>query len=140
MANLPIVLNRNSALGRPLSFGEVDSNFDTINTSINNIQQVDYKTINNNYMLTINEAGKILLIDSDTKTITITIPDDSTEHFEVGQHIDIVQYGTNTVTIAPENTCIINSFNSKTSIAGQYVGVTIINVATDEWLLIGNLI
>lgn len=139
MATLPIDLNRNSGLGRPLSFGEVDQNFNVINTSINNIQSLD-NTISSDYTVQLSDAGKILLIDSSLQSIIITIPDDATTTFDIGQHIDIVQYGINSVTIAPEVAGVINSFNSKKQIAGKYVGVTIIKVAADEWLLIGNLI
>lgn len=136
---LPINLNRNNDLGRPLSFGEVDQNFNIINTSINNIQEVD-STIHTNHTLTFADAGKLLLIDTTSTPITIMVPDYADVPFNVGQHFDIVQYGTNSVIITNDKNGRINSFNSKTSTAGQYVGVTIINVAADEWLLIGNLI
>lgn len=72
---------------------------------------------------------------------TYTVPTNASVAFPIGTRIDVIQLGAGKVTIAPvSGTVTINSYNGNKSIAGQYVGVTLLKTDTNTWLLIGNLI
>lgn len=74
---------------------------------------------------------------------TYTVPPNSgagSVAFPIGTRIDVIQLGDGKVTIAEGSDVIINSYNNFKSIAAKYVGVTLLKIDTDTWVLIGNLI
>jgi len=90
------------------------------------------------YTLASSDAGKLLTL-TNADAITVTIPTNATVAFVIGTRIDCVQGGAGAVTF--DGTDItINSKGSHKTIAGLYVGVTLLKTATDTWLLIGDLI
>lgn len=72
--------------------------------------------------------------------VAVTIPLNATVPFPVGTRIDCVQDGAGKVTFAGEAGVTINSLSGNKSISDQYVGVTLIKEATDEWYLVGSLV
>ena len=50
-----------------------------------------------------------------------------------------VQLGAGQVTFSPAGGVTIGEYQSKTKLAGQYAGATIVKLATDTWVLVGNL-
>lgn len=128
----------------PLTFTEMDDNVTATEEKINGIQNLtnvnadDY--IGGSYTLTVGEdLGCLLVCDTTNNSLDIEIPKFSTEAFPVGSHIDVLMYGTNTVTFSTPS-ATLHSYQNKTTIGGQYIAVTLINLAEDEWLLVGNLI
>ena len=83
-----------------------------------------------------------LLICSGTASGTISIPNNATQAFSIGQKIDIAQTGAGTVTIvgtaAAGGTATIRSTPSAI-LRTQYSAASIIKIGTDEWLLMGDL-
>lgn len=72
---------------------------------------------------------------------TYTVPTNASVAFPIGTRIDVIQLGAGKVTIAPASGAVlINSYNNNRSIAGQYVGVTLLKTDTNTWVLVGNLI
>lgn len=71
---------------------------------------------------------------------TYTVPPNSSVAFPVGTQIELLQIGAGTVSIAPGVGVTINSKNGNLSIGGQYVGVALIKIATDTWILLGDLV
>ena len=91
-----------------------------------------------NYTLQLEDCGKLFLWNSTHSLCTITIPQGI--DFPDGQHIDFVWYaGGHDIVFAPAVGVTLNSYNNLTSIAGQFVRVTLIHTGSDGWLLIGNL-
>jgi len=132
MITLPFNLNTTI----PISYSVMDSNFNTITEAINGRQVLQSK--NGDYLLQLEDCGKLFLWDSTNGICTITIP--QVIDFPYGQHIDFVWYaGGNDIVFIPGIGVTLNSYNNLTSIAGQFVGVTLIHTGLDEWLLIGNL-
>ena len=87
------------------------------------------------------DAGTLQKVSS-SSAITITIPaneDDETVDFPVGTEIEILRHGTGSVTIAGAAGVTIVSTDSATSIANQYGCACLKQIATDEWLLVGDL-
>lgn len=127
---------------------------DSDGTTINDIQFYDgtswrssndsailkSKTVSaGSYTLVISDAGNSLKISESTSS-TVYIPENASVAFKVGQKIEILRYGSGTVSIAPINGNVtLNSKNSNKKIAAQYSGAVLTKVATNEWLLIGDL-
>jgi hypothetical protein len=91
------------------------------------------------YTLVISDAGNSLKV-SDSTSSTIYVPENSSVAFKIGQKVEILRYGTGSVTIAPINGNVtLNSKNSNRKIAAQYSGAVLTKIGTNEWLLIGDL-
>lgn len=88
------------------------------------------------YTLVLSDAGKIIEMDL-TGANTLTIPLFSSVAFPVGTEIQVLQRGVGQTTIAGSGTLRSNSGWLK--IGARYTGVTLVNVAPDEWYVIGNL-
>jgi hypothetical protein len=130
--SLPFNLNTTT----PISYSVMDSNFNTITEAINGRQIIH--NMSGDYTLQLEDCGKLFLWDSTNGLSTITIPQGVS--FPYGQHIDFVWYiGGNDIVFAPDTGVTLKSYNNLTSIAGQFVAVTLIHTGVGEWLLIGNL-
>jgi len=107
------------------------------------MDDIKFTQINNqtgtSYTLTLSDAGKLILLNN-SSAITLTVPSNSSVPFPIGTQIDIVQAGTGKVSINPATGVNINSQSGNRSIAAQWVGVSLIKIDTDTWLLLGNLI
>jgi len=90
------------------------------------------------YTLVLTDASK-LIIFTNASAITVTVPSNASVAFPIGTQIDLVQGGTGKVTVSPASGVTINSQSGNKSIAGQWVGVSLIKTDTDTWLLLGNL-
>lgn len=71
---------------------------------------------------------------------TYTVPPNASVAFPIGTRIDVIQLGDGKVTIAQGSGVTINSYLGYKSIAGKYVGVTLLKTDTNTWVLVGNLI
>ena len=90
------------------------------------------------YTMSAYDAGKLITMDNPNPQ-TIVIDTYNNVPFLTGDKIDIVQLGSGIVSLSPESGVTLNSINGWTNISGQYAGVTLINLSTDNWLLIGSL-
>ena len=93
------------------------------------------------YTLISTDSNKIIESTS-SSPVTISIPDKSVYNFAIGTKIDIMRYGTGTVTFSVGTDNIIRSRNNLLTIGHQYAGVSLIkrsNGTVDEWYLIGDL-
>lgn len=97
---------------------------------------LSFKT--NNHVLQLSDASKTILANSAVPN-TITVPADSSVNFPNGTQINILQYGIGKVTISPSAGVTIRSKYSNRSISTQYAGAYLLKVASNEWLLIGDL-
>lgn len=70
----------------------------------------------------------------------LTVPPNSSVAFPIGTQIVLAQSGAGQTTIAAGSGVTVNSSGSKMKLAGQYSGATLIKVATDTWLLMGDLV
>jgi hypothetical protein len=90
------------------------------------------------YTLVLTDASKLITL-SNASAIAVTIPTNASVAFPIGTQIDLCQIGAGKVTFSGSGVTI-DSQGSNKSIAAQWVGISLIKTATDEWLLIGNLI
>lgn len=90
------------------------------------------------YTLLLTDASKLVIL-TNAAPIALTIPTNGTVAFPVGTQIDFIQGGAGKVTFSGAGTTI-NSIGGFKSISAQWVGVSLIQTATDVWSLVGSLI
>jgi hypothetical protein len=90
------------------------------------------------YTLTLEDLGKVVEINSST-TVAVTIPDESTVPFNIGDRIDILQTGAGQVSFAVAGSATFNSYDSQTKLVGQWAAATLIKRGSNLWVLVGNL-
>ena len=68
----------------------------------------------------------------------IVIPTNATEAFSIGQRIDIMQYGAGQVTVNGDTGVTVRA-TPTSKLRATYSSASIIKIATDEWVLAGDL-
>lgn len=89
------------------------------------------------YTLTLTDAGKIIKCSNATP-IDIVIPTNASVAFEIGQKIDILQYGAGQVSIVgASGVLVVSTPTNKTRTQNSFVSC--IKIGTNEWVLTGDL-
>jgi hypothetical protein len=70
---------------------------------------------------------------------TLTVPPNSSVAFAVGDQINIMQLGAGQVTITAGSGVTIRSSGNKLKLTGQYSVATVVQIAADTWMAVGNL-
>lgn len=91
------------------------------------------------YTLVLTDAQKLVTL-SNASAITCTVPPNSSVAFETGDQVNLLQLGAGQVTIAAGSGVTIRSEGSKLKLKGQYATATLVKIATDEWVALGNLV
>lgn len=90
------------------------------------------------YTLSLSDAGKLVTASHASAAITITVPAGSSAAFPVGTHIDIARLGAAGVTVVGAIGVSVNG-TPGLKLRAQYSAATLIEVAADTWLLVGDL-
>lgn len=90
------------------------------------------------YTTVLADDGKLVTLDNGS-AITLTIPPNGTVAYGIGTQINIMQLGAGQVTIAPGAGVTLRSAGSKLKTQAQYAVATCCKIATDTWVVIGNL-
>jgi len=90
------------------------------------------------YTLVLTDDGKLVTCDN-ASAITLTVPPNSSVAFGIGSQINIMQLGAGQVTIAAGVGVTLRSEGSKLKLKGQYAVATCCKIATDTWVVVGNL-
>ena len=87
-----------------------------------------------------NQAGTTLTLNS--SPIIVTIPDDASDEFLIGQTIVLIQNGTGTVSVTTEDVANLNSSvaTGTVDLNGQYSVATLIKIDSDEWIIYGDIV
>ena len=88
------------------------------------------------YMLVLSDAGK-LIESTGSSAFTLTVPNSSSVAFATGTVIQVLQYGTGQVTLAPAAGVTLRFASSLTSRA-QYSALVIRNRGSNEWIVSGD--
>jgi hypothetical protein len=70
---------------------------------------------------------------------TITIPDNTTTAFAIGDQLNFMNLGTATYTFVAGGTAVIRSAGGKLKLSTQYAVCTVLKWDTDAWIMVGNV-
>ena len=90
------------------------------------------------YTTVLGDDGKLITADN-ASAITLTIPPNGTVAYGIGTQINIMQLGAGQVTITPGAAVTIRSAGSKLKTSAQYAVATVVKIASDTWVAVGNL-
>ena len=90
------------------------------------------------YTTVLGDDGKLVTLDN-ASAITLTIPPNGTVAYGIGTQINLMQLGAGQVTIAPGAGVTLRSAGSKLKTNAQYAVATCCKIATDTWVVVGNL-
>jgi len=90
------------------------------------------------YTTVLADDGKLVTCNN-ALAITLTVPLNASVAYGIGTQINVMQLGAGQVTVAPTAGVTLRSAGSKLKTNGQYSVITLVKIATDEWVLVGNL-
>lgn len=92
------------------------------------------------YTAVLTDAQKIVTMNLGT-ALNFNIPTDASVNFQIGDQINILQLGAGAVTIqaATPGTTSVVSQGSRLKTNGQYAMATVVKVAANSWVVVGNL-
>jgi hypothetical protein len=90
------------------------------------------------YTTVLADDGKLITCDN-AASIALTIPPNSSVAYGIGTQINIMQLGAGTVTITAGAGVTLQSAGSKLKTDAQYAVATCAKIATDTWVVVGNL-
>jgi hypothetical protein len=90
------------------------------------------------YTTVLADDGKLVTCDN-AAAIALTIPPNGTVAYGIGTQINIMQLGAGQVTITAGAGVTLRSAGSKLKTNAQYAVATCCKIATDTWVVIGNL-
>ncbi len=91
------------------------------------------------YTTVLADDGKLITCDNGS-AIALTIPPSSGVNYGIGTQINIMQLGAGVVTITAGVGVTLRSNGSKLKTNGQYAVATCCKIATDTWVVVGNLV
>jgi hypothetical protein len=91
------------------------------------------------YTTVLGDDGKLVTCDNGS-AIALTIPPSSSVNYGIGTQINIMQLGAGVVTITAGVGVTLRSAGSKLKTNGQYAVATCCKIATDTWVVVGNLV
>jgi hypothetical protein len=90
------------------------------------------------YTTVLADDGKLVTADN-ASPIALTIPPNSSVAYGIGTQINIMQLGAGTVTITAGAGVTLRSAGSKLKTNAQYAVATCRKIASDTWVVVGNL-
>ena len=90
------------------------------------------------YTFVLSDDGKLCTFDN-ASSITATVPPNSSVAYGIGTQINIMQLGAGTVTITAGAGVTLRSAGSKLKTSAQYAVATCAKIASDTWVVVGNL-
>lgn len=143
---MPLTITNTFVNGTPAIATEVNANFTAVKTLLDTVETTAAAKVSK--ALTLNaQTGTtytLLLVDdskvvtlSNASAITLTIPTNASVAFPIGSQVNIVQLGAGQVTVAGAGVTI-RSQGSRLKLNGQYAAASLLKIATDEWVIIGN--
>ena len=90
------------------------------------------------YTTVLADDGKLITCDNGS-AIALTIPPNSSVAYGIGTQINIMQLGAGQVTITAGAGVTLRSAGSKLKTSAQYAVATCAKIASDTWVVVGNL-
>ena len=90
------------------------------------------------YTTVLTDDGKLITADN-AASIALTIPPNASVAYGIGTQLNIMQLGAGVVTITAGAGVTLRSNGTKLNTNGQYAVATCAKIATDTWVVVGNL-
>jgi len=90
------------------------------------------------YTLVLTDSAKFVTL-SNASAITATVPPNSSVAFPTGTQVNLMQLGAGQVTVAAGSGVTLRSAGTLVKTSAQYAVATLLKIASDEWVLVGNL-
>ena len=90
------------------------------------------------YTTVLADDGKLVTCDN-ASPIALTIPPNSSVAYGIGTQINIMQLGAGQVTITAGAGVTLRSAGTKLKTGAQYAVATCAKIASDTWVVVGNL-
>lgn len=91
------------------------------------------------YTTVLADDGKLITCDN-ASPIALTVPPSSSVNYGIGTQINVMQLGAGVVTITAGVGVTLRSQGTKLKTNGQYSVATCVKIATDTWVVVGNLV
>jgi len=144
---MPLTIPNTFVNGTPAVATEVNSNFSAVKTLLDTVETSDAGKVSKaltlnaqtgtTYTLLLVDDSKVVTLNN-ASAITATVPPNASVAFPVGSQVNLVQTGAGQVTVAAGAGVTLRSQGSKLKLNGQYAAASLLKIATDEWVLIGN--
>lgn len=144
---MPLTIPNTFVNGTPAVATQVNSNFSAVKTLLDTVESnTDGKvskalTLNTqtgvSYTLLLIDDSKVVSLNN-ASAVTLTVPPNSSVAFPIGSQVNLLQTGAGQVTVAAGVGVTLRSQGSRFKLNGQYAAVSLLKIATDEWVLIGN--
>lgn len=92
----------------------------------------------NDYGLVLADQSRFLLLSNGSTAGSVTVPTNASISFPVGTQIQVVQSGTGQITITPKSGVTVSG-TPGLKLRTQWSSATLVKVATDTWVAIGDL-
>ena len=129
----------------PLSEAFVDgdvlsaSDVNATNEGVNDLAIATFNAqTGTSYTLVLTDLAKLVTL-TNAAAITLTVPPNASVAFPIGTQVLLYQGGAGQVTVAAGAGVTIRSQGSKLKLFDQYAVAGLLKVATDEWVIFGNL-
>jgi len=90
------------------------------------------------YVLALADAGGLVSLNK-ASAISATVPNNSAIAFKIGTQINVMQYGVGVASIVAAGGVTIRYTSLSLNLGAQYAIVTLIKIATNEWVAVGQL-
>jgi hypothetical protein len=90
------------------------------------------------YPLIVTDKNKLITL-SNSNPITLTVPANASEPFPIGSQVNLLQTSTGQVTVSPVNGTVTINGVPGLKLRTQWAAATLIKIATDSWVLVGDL-
>lgn len=138
-ATLPAATSIGNVSSTEISY--LDGASSNIQAQLNDTTTLDYAfngQTDTTYTLALTDNYGIVTL-TNASPITLTVPPNSSVAFPVGANITIIALGAGQVTVAEGSGVTIRSAGSALKLTEQYSTATLIKIATDTWLLVGDI-
>jgi hypothetical protein len=132
--------------GTPAVATQVNANFTAVKTLLDTVETSDAAKVSKaltlnaqtgtTYTLVLLDDSKVVTLNN-ASAIALTIPTNASVAFPIGSQVNIVQLGAGQVTVGGAGVTI-RSQGTKLKLNGQYAAASLLKIATDEWVIIGN--
>jgi len=101
------------------------------------LDNLTLNAITDTYTLVLADAHKLVTLNKATG-FTVTIPPNSSVAFDIGDQVNLMQIGDGQITVAGGAGVTLEAQGSKKKLNGKWATATLVKIATDTWVLVGN--